>query len=377
MGPSDNRGIRDKMKVAIVHYWLVNNRGGEKVLEALCELYPQADLYTHIYHTDAFKDSVISQHKVTESFISKLPWAKKLYQNYLPFMPLALEQFDLSGYDLIISSESGPAKGVIPAPGQPHICYCHSPMRYAWDMYHEYRSQSGWLKKMLMVPLLHYIRRWDQLSSMSVSHFVANSLFVAKRIKSFYHREADVIHPPVDFDEFTISEQGPEDYYLILGQLVNYKKADLAVRAFNLSGKKLKIVGEGEQFEELKKLANANIEILGRRPFTEIKHYLAHCKALVFPGVEDFGIVPLEAMASGRPVIAFRKGGALETVKEDVSGVFFNEQTERALNQAVVDFEDSIANFDSSTIRNYVEKFSKEQFKKQIESFINEQLPNK
>ncbi|MEO9656062.1 glycosyltransferase family 4 protein [Marinomonas sp.] len=365
------------MKVAIVHYWLVNNRGGEKVLEALCELYPQADLYTHIYHADAFKDSVIAQHKVTESFISKLPWAKKLYQNYLPFMPLALEQFDLSGYDLIISSESGPAKGVIPAPGQPHICYCHSPMRYAWDMYHEYRSQSGWLKKMLMVPLLHYIRRWDQLSSMSVSHFIANSRFVAKRIKSFYHREADVIHPPVDFDEFAISEQGPEDYYLILGQLVNYKKADLAVRAFNLSGKKLKIVGEGEQFEELKKLANANIEILGRRPFSEIKHYLAHCKALVFPGVEDFGIVPLEAMASGRPVIAFRKGGALETVEEAVSGVFFDAQTEKALNQAVVDFEENMGSFDPATIRKYVEKFSKAEFKKQMQVLINEQLPNK
>jgi len=221
------------MKVAIVHYWLLNCRGGEKVVEALCELYPEADIYTHVYDADAFKDSIISHHRITESFISKLPFAKKMYQNYLPLMPLALEQFDLSDYDLVISSESGPAKGVIPAPGQPHICYCHSPMRYAWDMYHEYRNRCGWLKRFLMIPLLHYIRRWDQLSSMSVSHFVANSSFVAGRITSFYHRDADVIHPPVDFDEFQLSGKEPEDYYLLLGQLVPYKKADIAVKAFN------------------------------------------------------------------------------------------------------------------------------------------------
>jgi glycosyltransferase involved in cell wall biosynthesis len=362
------------MKVAIVHYWLLNCRGGEKVVEALCELYPEADIYTHVYDADAFKDSVISHHRITESFISKLPFAKKMYQNYLPMMPLALEQFDLSDYDLVISSESGPAKGVIPAPGQPHICYCHSPMRYAWDMYHEYRNRCGWLKRFLMIPLLHYIRRWDQLSSMSVSHFVANSSFVAGRIKSFYHRDADVIHPPVDFDEFQLSGKEPEDYYLLLGQLVPYKKADIAVKAFNESGRRLKIVGEGEQFEELKKLANSNVELLGRQPFGDIKHLLANCKALIFPGVEDFGIVPLEAMASGRPVIAFKKGGALETVKENLSGLFFEEQTEASLNSAIDFFEGQVELFDPQSIRDYVESFSKDNFKRQIDQFVERTL---
>ncbi|MGO3346228.1 MAG: glycosyltransferase family 4 protein [Marinomonas sp.] len=358
------------MKVAIVHYWLLNCRGGEKVVEALCELYPDADIYTHVYDPVSFKDSVISHHTVKQSFISKLPFAKKMYQNYLPLMPLALEQFDLSDYDLVISSESGPAKGVIPAPGQPHICYCHSPMRYAWDMYHEYRNQAGWLKKMMMVPLLHYIRRWDQLSSMSVSHFVANSSFVAGRIKSFYNRDADVIHPPVDFEEFQPSGKDPENYYLLLGQLVPYKRADIAVRAFNKSGRRLKVVGEGEQFDELKKLANDNVELLGRQAFAEIKHLFANCKALIFPGVEDFGIVPLEAMASGRPVIAYKKGGALETVSEGLSGLFFDEQTEESLNNAVQLFEETSDGFKPEIIREYVEKFSKTNFKKRISSFV-------
>ncbi|ASA55975.1 glycosyltransferase [Vibrio gazogenes] len=359
------------MKVAIIHYWLVNLRGGEKVLEALCELYPQADIYTHVYHAEVFKDSIISRHNVYQSFISKLPRARKWYQSYLPLMPLALEQFDLSDYDLIISSESGPAKGIIPAPGKPHICYCHSPMRYAWDMYHEYRKRCGWLKRQLMVPLLHYIRRWDQLSSMSVSHFIANSHFVSGRIHSFYHRDADVIHPPVSFDEFSPTGAPPEDYYLILGQLVPYKKADLAVKAFNQTGRKLKVVGDGEQLELLRQIAQPNIEIMGRQSFGEIKRLLANCQALIFPGVEDFGIVPLEAMASGRPVIAYKAGGVLETVQEHLSGMFFEQQTEQSLNEVLERFEANQSSFDSDMIRNYSERFSKENFKKQFSDYVN------
>lgn len=359
------------LKVAIIHYWLINNRGGEKVLEALCELYPEADIYTHVYDPSKFKNSVISQHTIYQSFISRLPRAKKWYQNYLPLMPLALEQFDLSDYDLVISSESGPAKGVIPAPGSPHICYCHSPMRYAWDMYHDYKSRCGWFKRLLMLPLLHYIRRWDQLSSMSVSHFIANSHFVAGRIKSFYNRNASVINPPVTFNDFSICTDPSNDYYLFLGHLVPYKKADLVVNAFNLSGRKLKIVGEGPQFSMLSKLANDNIEILGRQPFDVIKELLANCRALIFPGVEDFGIVPLEAMSCGRPVIAYRAGGALETVKEGLTGVFFDVQSEQSLNQTIDVFEKNSADFDPTEIRKWSENFSKEQFKQKFAAYVS------
>lgn len=225
------------MKVAIIHYWLVNNRGGEKVLEALCELFPNADIFTHVYIEEKFRSSLISKHNIKTTFISKLPFSKKLYQTYLPLMPLALEEIDLSDYDLIISSESGPAKGVIVPPGVKHICYCHSPMRYVWDMYHTYKGQTGAIKRLVMPVLMHYLRRWDQLTSIQVTEFIANSSFVAERIQSFYGKNSTVIHPPVNVDDFNISHIS-EDFYLMIGQLVSYKKVDLAVRAFNLSGKK-------------------------------------------------------------------------------------------------------------------------------------------
>ena len=361
------------MKIAIIHYWLVNNRGGEKVLEALCELYPQADIYTHVYNEEAFASSVISTHTVKTTFISKLPRAIKSYQSYLPLMPMALEELDLNGYDLVISSESGPAKGVIPPPGVPHICYCHSPMRYAWDMYHAYKGKAGWLKRKLMPPLMHYLRRWDQANSQQVSYFVANSAFVAKRIWSYYRRDATVIHPPVSFDDFEVADK-KDTYYLLLGQLVGYKKADLAVHAFNESGKQLIVVGEGEQYAELTKLAKDNVKILGRQSFDDIKCMLAQAQALIFPGVEDFGIVPLEAMASGTPVIAFKQGGATETVVDGVSGLFFNEQTVKSLNAAVYDFERNSSIFDAETIRNYVKKFDKQRFKDEFKQFADNVL---
>lgn len=359
------------MKVALIHYWLVNVRGGEKVLEALCELFPDADIFTHVYVKPSFKESIIYKHNVYTSFISKLPFSKRFYQLYLPFMPLALEELDLHGYDLIISSESGPAKGIIPPPGVKHICYCHSPMRYAWDMYHLYKKSQGYFKRKIITFVMHYLRRWDQQSSLQVSRFVANSKFVQQRISSYYNRDSDIIYPPVAVNDFQIAKE-IDDHYLMLGQLVTYKRPDLAIEAFNTNGKSLIVVGDGEMLEDLKKMSNPNINFLGRADFLTIKKLMSTCKALIFPGAEDFGIVPVEVMASGRPVIAYKRGGALETVIEGESGLFFNEQSADSLNEAITDFEARLDQFDSISIRTHALKFSKERFKNEIASYIQD-----
>ncbi len=356
------------MRVAIVHYWLVGMRGGEKVVEALCEMFPQADIFSHVYDASAVSEE-INKHIVKTTFIQRLPAAKRHYQSYLPLMPLALDQLDLRDYDLVISSESGPAKGVIVGPDTRHICYCHSPMRYVWDMYHDYRGGAGWLKKLMMPPLVHYLRMWDRLSADRVDQFIANSHFVASRIEKFYRRKAEVIHPPVNVDDFEIKDK-TDDYYLFLGQLVSYKRPDLAIKAFNQSGRKLVVIGEGEMADELREIAGNNIELLGRQPFSVIRDYLSRCRALIFPGVEDFGIVPVEAMASGRPVIAFRKGGSLETVVEGVTGLFFDEQTADGLNRALNRFEEDEQAFEPAVLRAHAATFGKERFKAKIMEFI-------
>lgn len=360
------------MKTAIIHYWLVGMRGGEKVLESLCELYPDADIYTHVHDPEKISDK-INSHNIHTTFINQLPMARSHYQTYLPLMPLALEQLDLRGYDLIISCESGPCKGIIPPPDALHVSYVHTTMRYVWDMYPDYRNSAGFLKKLLMPPIMHYLRLWDVSTASRVDAFAANSNFVKKRLARFYHRDATVIHPPVDTDEFRPAEK-VDDYYLMVGELVHYKKADLAVKAFNEMGKKLVIIGGGEQLPELRSLAESNISFLGRQPFEAIKTHFATCRALIFPGIEDFGIVPVEAMASGRPVIAFAKGGAMDTVEEGVTGVFFHEQTPESLMQAVGRFEREIDNFDAKQIRSHAEQFSKEIFKQKIQEFIDSLL---
>ncbi len=361
------------MKVAIIHYWLVSMRGGENVVEALCELFPQADIYTHVYEPDKISNT-IKKHKIYTTFIHKLPFVKRCYQSYLPLMPLALEQLDLRKYDLLISIESGPAKGVIPSPEACHISYVCTPMRYVWDMYPVYRKSAGLLKKWLMIPIIHYLRMWDVSSASRVDKFITDSYYVKQRVEKYYHRNATVIHAPVDTNKFQLSNR-VEDFYLMLGQLVRYKRVDLAIEAFNKMDKKLIIIGEGGEFSKLQKMANDNIVLKGWQEFSVIQDHYSKCRALIFPGIEDFGIVPLEAMASGRPVIAFGKGGALETVVDGVTGILFKEQTPDSLIQAVEKFESDPKHFNSRQIRKHAEKFSKDIFKKKMYDFVQKTMP--
>jgi glycosyltransferase involved in cell wall biosynthesis len=360
------------LKVAIVHYWLVAMRGGEKTLEALCELYPEADIFTHVYDASAMSDT-IKRHKVFTSFIQRLPLAKSMYKKYLPLMPFAVESFDLQAYDLVLSSEAGPIKGVITRSDALHICYCHSPMRYIWDQYHQYRRNAGWLSRLAMSVFGLPLRMWDTASATRVDHFITNSHYIAGRIRKFYGRNATVINPPVSTAAFAISDE-VEDYYLCFGQLVFYKRVDLAVAAFNETGKRLIVVGTGEEEARLRKMAGPNVTFLGRQPDEAIKGLLAKCRALVFPGVEDFGIVPLEAMASGRPVIAYGAGGALETVVDGVTGIIFKAQTAAALNAAIARFEMTETNFVPVEIQQHARGFDKSVFQSKMRAFISRHL---
>lgn len=326
---------RAPRKVAIVHYWMVGMRGGEKVLEALCEMYPEADLFTHV-HVPGAVSPLIERHRIRQTFIGRLPFAPRLYKYYLALMPIALEQIDLRGYDLVISSESGPAKGIIPPSGATHVCYCHSPMRYAWNMFHDYRERTSLLNRLMMPPLLHYVRSWDVSSAARVDAFAANSRTVAGRISRYWRRDAEVVFPPVDVDSFTPRLRGEDDdFYLMVGELVRYKRPDIAVEAFSRSKRRLVVIGGGEMLAELRAKAGENVVIMGPQPFDVLRDHYARCKALIFPGEEDFGIVPVEAMASGRPVIAFGRGGATETVVDGVTGLLFHAQTPEALMEAV------------------------------------------
>ncbi|MET3855760.1 glycosyltransferase [Rhizobium sp. OAE497] len=360
------------MRVAIVHYWLVSMRGGEKVVEALCDMYPEADIFTLVYDESRVSEK-IKRHKVTSSFLQKIPGAVKHYQSLLPLMPFALESLDLSGYDLIISSESGPAKGIIAPPHSTHVCYCHSPMRYIWDHYHSYRANAGLASRMLLPWMAPLLRSWDVSTSMRVDRFVANSHHVRARIGKYYGRSATVIYPPVAVDDYApATETG--DFYLCAGQLVSYKRVDLAVRAFTKMGRNLVVIGEGKELAALKAIAGPTITFLGRAPFPVLKEKLARCKALIFPGEEDFGLIPVETMASGRPVIAFGSGGALETVVPGLSGVLFHEQTPEAIIEAVHAFEAESAAFDPAAIREHAARFSTRNFKLGMDLVIQEEL---
>jgi len=362
----------EPLKVAILHYWLVNMRGGEKVLEALCELYPQADIFTHVYHPEAIS-GVITRHKIFTTFIQRLPWPVRFYKAYLPLMPFAVESLDLQAYDLVISSEAGPMKAALTRPDALHICYCHSPMRYIWDQYYEYRRGRGLLARLAMTLFATPLRIWDSASASRVDHFIANSRFVAARIRKFYGRDAIVINPPVATARFAISDK-VEDYYLCFGQLVFYKRFDLAVAAFNQSGRRLIIAGAGEQSAALKKIAGSNITFLGRVEDENIPALLANCRALIFPGAEDFGIIPVETMAAGRPVIAYGTGGAAETIIDGQTGILFPTQTAASLNAAITSFEAQEPNFSPTTIRHHAQQFDTATFKSKIASLITRAL---
>jgi len=360
------------LRIAIVHYWLVSMRGGEKVLQALCELYPDADIFTHVVVPDRIAPS-IRKHRIRTSFIARLPRAGKWYRHYLPLMPMALEQLDLSDYDLVISSESGPAKGVIAAPGAVHVCYCHSPMRYIWSMYQAYRQSAGRGVKILMPYLAHYLRNWDQIAAARVDSFAANSHTVAARIQRYYGRPATVVYPPVDVDRFRLlprSEIG--DFFLMAGELVAYKRPDLAIEAFNRLGRKLVVIGGGEMLATLRRQARSNITFLGPQPFDVLAAHYSRCRALIFPGEEDFGIVPVEAMASGRPVIAFGRGGATETVVHGRTGYLFGEQTMEALVGAV----EAMDRFDPNPaeIAANARSFAPDRFAREIKRFIEDAI---
>jgi glycosyltransferase involved in cell wall biosynthesis len=360
------------MKVAIIHYWLVGMRGGEKVLEALCEMYPQADIFTHVFVPEKISE-IVKKHRIIPTFINGLPRAARMYKSYLPLMPLALEKLDLRGYDLVISSEAGPAKGVIAPPEALHVCYCHTPMRYIWNMYHDYYHSAGGLTKLVMPPLAHYLRIWDVTSAARVDSFVANSSTVARRIRRYYNAGSVVIHPPVDTGAFSIAPSSElEDYFLMAGELVSYKRPDLAVHAFNEMKLRLVVIGGGEMLEKIRRIAGPTVTVLGSQPFAVLKQHYARCRALIFPGEEDFGMVPVEAMASGRPVVAFSRGGATETVKEGISGVFFEEQTTSALSYAVKKLAGM--EFSSETIAAHADQFGRRQFIEKMHAHIDSLL---
>ena len=359
------------MKVAIVHDWLNQRGGAESVLEALVEMYPQAPIYTSIYWPQAMPEAYRSW-DIRTSFMDRLPLVKKYHQPFLPLYPLAFEQFDLRGYDLVISNKSAFCHGVITAPETLHICYCLTPTRFLWD-YAGYvqREGLGKLARWALPPFLNYLRLWDKAAADRVDHFAAISQAVRQRIQKFYRRQAAVIHPPVDTTGYVPAE-GSDDYFLIVSRLIPYKRIDLAVQAFNQLGLPLVIVGDGRDRASLQEMAKPNIQFLGRVPDEEMRQLLARCRAFIFPGLEDFGIAPVEAQAAGRPVIAFGGGGALDTVVEGVTGTFFHEQSPQALAEAVRSFDE--ARYDPAVIREHAERFDTAVFKQQLRQFIEENM---
>jgi glycosyltransferase involved in cell wall biosynthesis len=355
------------MRVAIAHEWLTTLGGSERVVEALLELYPDAPVYTTFLSSRNLPGSMAAW-DVRTSFVQKLPFLHRISQKYIPLFPLAFESFDLSGYDLVISSSSACAKGVLTGPGTLHICYCHTPLRYAWEPYLDRRFDfANPLLDAGNKLLLHYLRLWDRLAADRVDYFIANSRNVAAKINKYYRRDAEVINPPVSVERFPV-EAARREYFLVISRLVPYKRVDLAVKAFSRLGLPLKIAGDGPERERLQEMAGPNVEFLGYVGDEDLPGLLTGALALIFPGEEDFGIVPVEAMAAGRPVIGLGRGGLLETVVEGKTGLFFPEASPESLIEAVARF--SVADFDPVRLSKHAAGFSRERFKKEMKKFV-------
>lgn len=369
------------MKIAIVADWLTTYAGSERVLEQMIACYPQADVFAVVDFVAEESRGFLQGKQPITTFIQKLPAARKYARHYLPLMPLAVEQLDLSGYDLILSSSHAVAKGVIVGPDQLHISYVHSPIRYAWDLQHQYLKESGLDKKSigwLARWLLHKVRLWDVRTQYGVDEFLANSRFIARRIHRVYGREATVIYPPVDVGAFSLCE-AKDDFYLTASRMVPYKRMDLIVEAFAaMPDKQLVVIGNGPDFEKIRAKATPNIRLMGYQPFSVLRDHMQRAKAFVFAAEEDFGITPVEAQACGTPVIAFGKGGALETVcglgavGSEPTGVFFNEQSVASIVDAVQHFESRQAQFVPAAIRQHAEQFSVANFRERYTHFVDD-----
>lgn len=365
------------MKVALVHDYLNQHGGAERVLEALIEMYPEAPIFTLIADIETLKEPIKSR-TIHNSFLAKFPFVKKHYKKYLLLYPTAIEQFDLSSYELVISSSSAFAKGVITKPGTAHICYCHTPMRYSWDLYHSYLREDGpsGIYKKILPFAMNYIRMWDVITASRVDHFIANSEYVSKRIKKYYRRDSNVVYPPTNIDRFYLSSVDQvESYFLVVSRLLPYKRIDIIIEACNDLNLPLVVIGDGYDRARLERIAGANVKFLGFQKDEVIAEYYSKCQAFIFAGDEDFGLTPVEAQASGRPVIAFRRGGALETVVENVTGVFFNNQTKESLIEVLQDF--NVKMFNPEEIRMHTYKFGKQQFFDGMNCIIREEMTSR
>ncbi|MDP8237657.1 MAG: glycosyltransferase [Candidatus Hatepunaea meridiana] len=358
-------------RVALVHDWLTGMRGGEMVLEEFCRMFPEADLYTLVHNPGSVSET-IEKHRIFESPIVRLPWGRRSFRTFVLLFPWAIESFDLKDYDLVISTSHSVAKGVIPSPDALHVSYIHTPMRYVWDVRSDYLgpSQLGWLSRTVAGFATHYLRSWDVISSTRVDEFIANSHWVSSRIKKYYRRKAAVIHPPVSLEQFSISNGGGE-YFLVVSALVPYKRVDIAVEACSRLGLKLVVVGDGSERRKLKRLAGKTVEFAGWVGVDKLNELYKGARALIHPALEDFGIVLVEAQASGRPVIAYGRGGALESVVTDgdnKTGVFFYEQNSESLMKILKDFNSN--QFDPIAARSNSERFSRERFITDMIDFI-------